>query len=67
MTEIILAALAALAAAAIAGWYGRRLGLAAGYAAGYDEGRAKGLLEGAGAVSINGKAIGGGGEPVEPV
>ena len=65
MTEYMPALL--ILAGAAASWYCYRWGRDDGYAEGYDDGRQKGLLEGSDVRGASGKAIGGGGEPVEPV
>lgn len=67
MPEYLIPLLGAIAALVLVGWYCRRWGRADGYAEGYDLGRQKGLLERDDVRGASGKAIGGGGEPVEPV
>lgn len=67
MPDYLIPLLGALAALVLVGWYCRRRGHADGYAKGYELGRQKGRLEGGDVRVTSGKAIGGGGEPVEPV
>lgn len=59
MSDVIVLVLASVASAAFSGWYC--------YRRGHDKGRQKGLLERDDLRGASGKAIGGGGEPVEPV